>query len=170
MFENIVLIIKKCLRQIPKFYIKALVFIVLVFFILIFKDIKYKNNYSYLTDKLNKLGLFELGKNEPKLPTIFCLVLTQKSDINTEAKLMFETWVKKCDKHKFLTLIPDQLLANNTNYNITRGIEIRTKDDLELLQPPNYVKESYSVLTDKVFQSFVYVYQHYEPYDWYFKA
>jgi hypothetical protein len=170
MFESLFLIIKKYLRNIPKFYIKALACILLVLFILILNDIKYQNNYSYLQDKLKILGLFELGKNEPKSPTIFCLVLTKKSDLNTEAKLMYETWVKRCDKYKYLTLIPDELLANNTNYNITHGIDIRTKDDLELLQPPSYTKESYSVLTHKVFRSFVYVYQHYEPYDWYFKA
>jgi hypothetical protein len=82
---------------------------------------------------------------------------------------MYETWVKKCDKHKFLTLIPDELLANNSNYNISNGIEIN-RENFELLQPPGYTTESYKNLTEKVFKSFVYIYQHFEPYDWYFKG
>ena len=159
-------IISKYFRYCLRLYILACLVLTLclILYVLFFENFMNERTYNNLELKSS------IDKNEPKLPTIFCLVLTQKEDLNTEAKLMYDTWVKNCDKHKYITLIPDGLKPNITNYNESRGIEIKYNNNLELFQPPGYFEENYAVLTDKVFKSFIHLYDNYEPFDWYFKA
>ena len=104
-----------------------------------------------------------------KKARIFCMILTSAISLKTEKPgIIYETWAKKCDKYKFISKIPDELLSQNDNVSAKYGIELDYGFDV--LQPPGLVKDSYDKLTDKVLLTFKYLYNKYGDYDWYLKA
>ncbi len=68
---------------------------------------------------------------------IFCLIVTSNKNIDTKVKVVYSSWVYKCDNHKFITIIPDNLRSKNYSENTTEAIEYR--HGFHLLQPPGLI-------------------------------
>ena len=115
-----------------------------------------------------------LFKTNPDEPRIFCMILTHSGNLNTRTKAVYQAWATKCDNHKFISVIPDEwtkeakmVVTNETK--LMRGFEL-TYQNMTFLQPINYTIDRYNKLTDKMFQTFKYMYLNYKKYDWYLKA
>ena len=98
--------------------------------------------------------------NKQYKPSIFCFILTTTKSLDTRTKLIRDSWAKLCDNHRFITTFP------KSKNNYTEIIYNR----LKLLQPPGYLEDKYSLLTDKVYLTIKYIYEKYNNYDWYLKA
>lgn len=121
-------------------------------------------NYVYLRNRItNKIENYQQKRH---IPQIFCIVLTVEKNFNSKTKLMFESWVKKCDNYKFISTISEKYFNNKLNQSDPLEINI----GFNVVQPPNYKNESYSKLTEKVFETFKYIYDKYPNYDFYLKA
>ncbi len=102
-------------------------------------------------------------------PTIFCIILTStKSLSDVKTRIIYETWGKKCDNYKFISILPSNVLTLNHTQSGKYGIELDYGFDI--LQPPGLVNDTYAKLTDKVLFTFKYLYNKYNDYDWYLKA
>lgn len=89
---------------------------------------------------------------------IFCIVLTDPSRIQTQARAAHDTWTRECDGVRFITKIP----SNLTNHEF---------DIMPLLQPDGFYHESYENLTNKVYLAFRHIYgSSFGQYDWYLKC
>ena len=108
-------------------------------------------------------------KPTEKVPTIFCMILTSvKSLKKLKPKTVYETWGKKCDNYKFISIMPAEILTQYHNSSNQYGIELDY--GFNLLQPPGLINDTYGKLTDKVFLTYKYLYNKYNNYDWYLKA
>ena len=108
----------------------------------------------------------ETSKKEAR---IFCMILTSVKSLKKEKpRAVYETWGKKCDKIKFISKMPDEILSQNQNVSNKYGIELDYGFDL--LQPPGLENDTYRKLTDKVLLTYKYLYNKYGYYDWYLKA
>jgi hypothetical protein len=112
--------------------------------------------------------------SEKIYPTIFCMILTHSGNLKTRARAVENAWAKKCDKYKFIAVIPNEwinksnlIISNATIFN--KGFEL-VYENMSYLQPMGYIQDRYNKLTDKMFQTFKYVYKHYNDYDFYLKA
>jgi len=133
-------------------------------------------DYNLNVLKLDKINFklfdtFVFG--ESVYPKIFCMILTHPSNLRTRAKAVLDAWARKCDKYKFISVIPDEWL-NITNVRISNqtklnGFEL-DYENISYLQPVNYTIDRYNKLTDKMFQTFKYLYKHYNDFDFYLKA
>ncbi len=148
-----------CKRNL-KFYIcfKKIKYTILFLFIIIVSALNiYKKQKINITDRHNQY------------PRIYCIVLTTPQYLKNKTKLVHDLWVKKCDGHKFISTIPEELINNhNKKYIKQNGLEINIGFDV--LQPPNYMLESYNMLTEKTLNAFKYIYQHNPDFDFYLKA
>jgi len=68
---------------------------------------------------------------------IFCLIVTSNKNIDTKVKTVYNSWVHKCDTHKFITIVPNHLRSKNYSENTTEAIEYR--QGFHLLQPPGLI-------------------------------
>ena len=106
-------------------------------------------------------------------PTIFCIILTHPNNLKGRTKAVFESWATKCDKYKFVSVIPEEwtkkLNINISNETRLSGFEL-DYENMSYLQPLNYTFDVYNKLTDKMFQTFKYLYKNYNDYDFYLKA
>ena len=82
-------------------------------------------------------------------------MLSKQDNLETKAKLMIDSWLHKCDEYKVV---------------VTWDMSGRLIEQDHLLQPPGLYVDSYEKLTDKVFRTFMYVYERYPDFDWYVKA
>ena len=117
---------------------------------------------------LYALGLYlfrdtPLPKSSPKL---FCFILTNPTYFSNRTKTIYNTWAKKCDTFKFISLIPDIYL--NKTYNINDSIEVDYP--FPLLKPKGFTNDVYKKLTDKIYLTLIELYTRYDNYDWYLKA
>jgi hypothetical protein len=107
--------------------------------------------------------------SESKSPKIFCIILTDNSNNSyLQQNIIYNSWAKKCDNYKFIMTVPTDLNLGST-VNIDDGIEFEY-NNLSFIQPPGYVKDNYTTLSEKMFMTFKYLYNHYNDYDWYLKA
>jgi glycoprotein-N-acetylgalactosamine 3-beta-galactosyltransferase len=96
---------------------------------------------------------------------LFCLILTTEDSLETKAKIVAQTWARKCDMYKLVSVIPKDLLKQigaNSNSDIHELADI--------LQPHGFNVDKYDKLTDKVYLSLKYVFNKYNDFDWYLKA
>ena len=144
------------------FYILLVVCVLSVFFLFI--------NTNYMK---NNLKNFKLKNDSYLWPRIFCMILTHPNNFKTRTKAVYESWATKCDKYKFISVIPDEWLKKNnisiTNETILKGFEF-DYENFNYLQPVNYTFDVYNKLTDKMFQTFKYLYKNYNDFDFYLKA
>ena len=56
---------------------------------------------------LFKLYCNKLLLNQEKIATLFCIITTKQSNLDTKCKTSYETWVKECDGYAYLTIIPN---------------------------------------------------------------
>ena len=127
--------------------------------------IKFKISYYSnikLVDRLNE-------KNSPRVKHIFCFVTSEENSLNTKAKLMYESWVSKCDNHVFISTIPRHFYIPNRKIT-HQAFEIFYDSNMKLLQPENYTEDKYNKLTDKIYLTLLHIYKHYNDYDYYLKA
>ena len=139
---------------------KKLTSVFLLCFVIVFINRNYPNNLEFIERKFN----FS--------PRIFCIILTQPKYLK-RARAVQESWANKCDKYTFALVIPNEWL-NKSNTNITskkkqEGFEI-IYDNMNFMQPINYTFDSYRNLSNKIFQSFKYLYKYYNDFDFYLKA
>ena len=101
---------------------------------------------------------------------IFCMILTQKKNIETKVKSVHTNWAYKCDGYVFSTAIPSEYI-NEKSLKVNDSI-ITYVNGVKILQPCglNETSDIYDELTRKVYRSFQYVYNQYEAFDWYLKA
>ena len=71
---------------------------------------------------------------------------------------MNQTWGKECDKHFFIVKL-DTVSSNQSIF-----------ETLPIIQPEGYKIENYSMLTDKMFGTFKYIYKKYPNFDYYLKS
>ena len=134
----------------------------------------YGIDYNLKILKLDSIN-FKLfgGFGESVYPKIFCMILTHPGNLNTRAKAVLEAWATKCDKYKFISIIPDEWLNKSnikiSNETILNGFEF-DYENFNYLQPVNYTFDVYNKLTDKMFQTFKYLYKNYNDFDFYLKA
>jgi glycoprotein-N-acetylgalactosamine 3-beta-galactosyltransferase len=88
-------------------------------------------------------------------PTIFCVVLAKEKELFTKAKLMYDSWVHKCDDYRFISTIPKEYLPNNSSTNLAVDIDIGFK----VLQPQGFRYDSFGRLTEKVFKGLKFAYE-----------
>jgi hypothetical protein len=100
---------------------------------------------------------------------LFCLVITHKNSFETKAKVMYNAWVKNCDKHFFIATVPNGYKPAK-HQNPSDGIELIYNSSFTLLQPPDYKVDNYKILTDKVYQTLKYLYKNYNDYEYYLKC
>lgn len=101
--------------------------------------------------------------------TLFCIVLTDYENINTNAKVVYETWANLCDNVKFVLKIPQTILQNDSvlnfaNFNYAKNGPIEVNN---ILEPANINENS---LTSKAYETFAYIYSKYAYYDWFLKV
>jgi glycoprotein-N-acetylgalactosamine 3-beta-galactosyltransferase len=89
------------------------------------------------------------------------MIMTIMEHRDSKAYAINKTWAQDCDSYVFVTKPKD--------YDLKVGIEVHDENFLPMLYLPNY-EESYVDLTDKVYETFKYVYSKYPNYDWYVKA
>ena len=139
---------------------KTIQFLLMILFALIYILLAYSNEQS---------TNFYVEKIYSTKPKIFCLITTQKGNFDNQTKLMWDTWVKKCDNHRFLSVLPKKLIEKQfKKFNVSNGIEM-VVNGFNVLQPPGYEIDNYETLTNKIYSTFRYIYQNYELYDWYLK-
>ena len=113
---------------------------------------------------------------------IFCFVLTQPKAFDQRARISFDFWVRECDGHYYMSVIPSELMLKQDQkqqqqqdtvkpLNSSRRLLV-LEDNMRVLQPSGYLTENYKTLTDKIFKSFIDVHREVDAneYDWYFKA
>ena len=106
---------------------------------------------------VNHLNFFH--KNETS--TIYCLILTTNEHVsNQRVNIVYNEWAFKCDDHRFILRYK----------NGSERFESNLNSSIKLLQPKNFLVDSYSKLTDKVFHMFIDTYKYNNNYDWYLKA
>ena len=134
-----------------------------ILFIIILSN--YIENYKY--------NILKFMYEPNKKIRIFCMILTHSGNLNTRAKAVLEAWAIKCDKYRFISVIPDEWLKdakkNISNDTKLNGFEL-DYNNISFLQPMNYTVDRYNKLTDKMFQTFKYLYKNYNDYDFYLKA
>ena len=124
----------------------------------------------FYNQKINKISSLIPSYLDFKYPRIYCIVLTIPQNLKTKTKLIYDLWVNKCDGHKFISIIPDEYLNNHPNIELINKTGFEINIGFDVLQPPNYMKESYGKLTDKIFNAFKYIYQQSPQFDFYLKA
>ena len=88
--------------------------------------------------------------------------MTSQASLIDKGRPVVNSWAKKCDNYKLVTLLNSTTIGNN----VTRPSEIG-----DVLQPPDLIIDTYEKLTDKVYLTFKYLYSRYgDQYDWYLKA
>lgn len=151
-------------------------FALLLILIYLIAWIKQLNNYlddSYKPIRKTNGDLHfdsNVQRNNFKKNQIFCIILTSKNSIYTKGKIIYQTWAKSCDNFKFILKIPDDVKKNAMNfsdfsYNKNDAFEV-----FNMLEPPEFEKDEYGILTDKLFVTLKYIYRKYNYYDWYLKA
>jgi len=130
---------------------------------------------SFVVDYNFGIKLYNgLPLGEKTYPRIFCMILTHSGNLKTRARAVEDAWATKCDKYKFIAVIPNEwinksnlIISNATIFN--KGFEL-VYENMNYLQPMGYLIDEYEKLTEKMFQTFKYVYKHYNDYDFYLKA
>jgi len=132
-------------------------------------------------DKLKILKLNEINfgildasvSSENVYPKIFCMILTWSGNLETRTKAVADAWARKCDTYRFVSVIPNEWLNSSNvkinNETLLKGFELDYKN-ISFLQPVNFTNDQYRKLTDKMFQTFKYLYRHYNDFDFYLKA
>lgn len=144
-------------------------FIVLIFVLVILNGLflfytQYPRNL-YPNRPQQKLKNFE---REAKL---FCIILTLPENLNTKAKIIYESWANLCDNSKFVLKIPKNLTHNNSLLELSKFKNDNGSIDLNnILEPSNFSQDIYDNLTNKVFQTFAFLNSNYDTYDWYLKT
>ena len=96
-----------------------------------------------------------------KSPSILCLIVSSKSQLETRAQIVYKAWARLCDKHFFVATFQPEI--NNTNI-------VRNVNYITAYQPNNFTDDQYSTLTHKMYKSIIDMYKMYNNYDWYLKA
>jgi glycoprotein-N-acetylgalactosamine 3-beta-galactosyltransferase len=156
-----------------KLFFRGTFIVVLIIILISSYGIEYNIKVSKLDNKHFR-SYDDLVHDKSVYPKIFCMIITHPGNINTKAKTVFDAWATKCDKYKFISVIPDEWL-NESNVFISnetkllKGFEFEYQN-LSYLQPINYTIDHYKTLTDKIFQTFKYLYKNYNDYDFFLKA
>lgn len=120
----------------------------------LFANFLIKTSEYDMTSFTRLVGMATNSSN--KTTRIFCIMLTAKSNLNTKARLMLNTWLHKCDNYRLVLTLDNKSRASF--------------DDGRLLQPAELTNDTYTRLTDKVFRTVMHVSARYPDYDWYVKA
>jgi glycoprotein-N-acetylgalactosamine 3-beta-galactosyltransferase len=113
---------------------------------------------------IHSTNIYSLFKSRSPSPRIFCMIMTKVDSLDSKAKVVVDTWGKKCDNYKLISLFPPSTLSESSN------IASDVYEIGDILRPPGFVNDTYGKLTDKVLLTLKYVYQKYNDYDWYLKA
>lgn len=98
---------------------------------------------------------------------IFCMILTQPKNLESRAKVVYETWAHKCDYHRFISVIPNW-------YNNSSRLSLRPREielNYTVLQPDGLTSETYRNLTKKVLLSIKEIDKRFAgKFDWFLKV
>lgn len=137
---------------------------VIVIFLVFFQIFMFFEVYNIMMYQLTR------QINEPPAQKIFCMILTQRKNIETKAKSVLLNWANQCDDYIFSTSIPPEYISRNT-VNINGSIETYV-NGAKIVQPNglNEATDKYKNLSRKVFLTFKDIYNRYGEFDWYLKA
>ena len=113
-----------------------------------------------------KKSTFDLPSLKPKhdKKRLFCIIFTTKYYLESRAKFVYESWAKKCDNHRFITLIPNHTPKAN------ESIDLIYNNSFSLLKPTEMIIDQYSKNTDKLYFSFKDIYKNFPDYKWYLRC
>jgi hypothetical protein len=156
--------IKKLIRI--RYYLLVLVILFFSNSLILNNSSKNKKKFDQISD-LSSDFLKANNKSYNKAK-IFCIVITSQKRVLSKTPIVYDSWVNKCDGHKFVTIIPyiykDQVTTDSFGAK-------EFKNQFEILQPPGLNYDTYGKLTDKMFITFKYIAKKYgKDYDWFLKA
>lgn len=167
------------MRSVINYYTRVNGSLKLFLVLLVFYAVWYiKLNLMYLesTIKCNKgkdsriYLLPGMGQPVEKKVKIFCFILTHEKKLE-RAKIVGDTWAKKCDNFKFILKIPDNIKDDSIiNFGMIKRDDFGGVELNNLLEPPGIKNDTYRKLTDKVYSAMRYIFLKYPYYDWYLKA
>jgi glycoprotein-N-acetylgalactosamine 3-beta-galactosyltransferase len=125
-------------------------------------------------DNIRDFSKINLNKKEKpeksnRTPKIFCMILTSQKNLKSRVKLVYDKWAHKCSMHKFITVIPNEMLPDS---QVHSDGAIEYHNGYHILQPPklNSTTDKYDKLTDKSFLTMQYISKTYQEFDWFIKA
>lgn len=127
------------------------------------------DNYEVNNIERKTEGNQQIEQNQQRAPRIFCMILTSNKNLKTRVKLVYDKWAHKCDMHKFIMVIPNEMHQDS---QVHSDGAIEYQNGYHILQPPklNSTTDKYDKLTDKMFLSMQYISKKYHDFDWYLKA
>lgn len=134
------------------------VFISFLLFYLIFSTLIF--NYKYFSIENDKSKIDQNIR-------IFCFIFTYEQNLINKAQSVYKTWAHKCDNFKFILKFTSDLTIKNTRVFLN-GID--TELPAHSVLDPGIVIEKYRKLTDKIYQSLIYINKHFGNFGWYMKA
>jgi len=169
--------IKKLLKI--RYYLLIGVVVLISNILILYNSSKYSKvssllkNFDQISD-FSDLPINDFEEEEDKpvksniKPKIFCVVITSPKRVLNRTQIIYDSWAKKCDAHKFVTLIPE-IYRDQATVDSFGAKEY--KNHFEILQPPGLNNDTYGKLTDKMFLTFQYMNKKYaNDYDWFLKS
>ena len=74
----------------------------LVFWCVLFFSSRENNIFNTSNSK------WQLNVDNKIYPRIFCMILTHSGNLKTRARAVEDAWATKCDKYKFIAVIPNE--------------------------------------------------------------
>ena len=107
----------------------------LFLFVIVFVNMSYFIINVYHDFTFNTL-LMKIGKQSgspncerTNKTRIFCMVLTKPENFDTKALAAYQTWVRKCDNYKFISVIPEKY-KNDKKYSVSKIVHVEDYLDL----------------------------------------
>lgn len=126
-----------------KLYINSILAVFLI--LIISKNFnKYKNSIQINSNKIL------INDSTAAKTTIFCFILTYPKHFETFTKVSYENCFKHCTDYRFVTVYDKKV----------EGLPYK------FLHPNNWPKESYKLITNKIFNGFIQT-STFPAYDWY---
>jgi glycoprotein-N-acetylgalactosamine 3-beta-galactosyltransferase len=144
-----------------KIFLKLFILILVWPFIFILLASNFLELKTSLSQRL-LLDLVQDDVNSPH-PTIFCIILSEKTSLKSKAKTVFTAWGHKCSDYRFISLLPGRNLT-------TDRIDTTYNNLFKVLKPEGLFNDTYGNLSYKVLHAFEDVYRMRPDFGWYLKA
>ena len=166
---------KKMNREKKKIFIIFIIFFLLNLIILKMKSIHEIDQENNCLSKKRKwkrnIYLFFLFSVEKYRSKLFCFILISKKHFNERAKILFETWGKRCGTFRFVLQFKNKKEKENfQNENHFPIIELSPFSSFSSSFWNSSFDDNYLNLSEKLRQTIFHLYSNYQNYFWYLKA
>ena len=131
------------MKYVGSFRCLALIFVIVLYFELY-------EVFFRLLDRQTRVHLLDKSFTINMTTTIFCFILTYPKHFETFTKVSYENCFKHCTDYRFVTVYDKKV----------EGLPYK------FLHPNNWPKESYKLITNKIFNGFIQT-STFPAYDWY---